>query len=357
MPDTVLDARIRAAWHARAAAASLAVGAQIFATGAGVCMSISLNAAYLSVLPCLPLAALTAALARWSLARRLASTGREARGLLSRALLIVLAVLMLACSALLLAAVSSLAGQSLLSEARVSSAVTLTLAATVLCALSGGTGVSRLAYALRFLLPLGLCVLSLLSMSFDSPVGLFPLLGPGAWQLGVSALCALGACTPAALLFLPPPELEKVNSPPDSLPGAWFFVGRILLGALAGTLLLLVFSLCNTYESMETLSVWGDRMHILCSHRPREGLAQTMLVLIQLMCLFLGAVCTLCAAEHACRLAFPALRRHHTGLLLCVLALAAALYALAAFGVVFVLRAAPLYLLPLLVLLLLCRWL
>lgn len=355
MPNTILDARVRSAYRARAVSAAIAVGAQVFATGAGVCVTISLNAAYLSTLPCLPLAALAAALCRRSLAAQMQRPSRQRSGSLARVLHILLSLLMLACCTLLLAAASNLAGQMFLVQAKVIDIVTLTLIAAALCALSGGTGVSRLCFALRFLLPCGLVVLTLCSISVRSPAGLFPLLGAGPAMLGASSLCALGACSPVMLLLLPPPELEAIDSPSQSLPGAWFFIWRILLGVSVGILLLAALSLCNTYETLRELRVWGARMQLTCSDRPREGLAQTLLVLFQLAALFMGSVSTLCAAERTVCRSFPALKKRRFGLFVCLLLLAVSLWIITHYGMILALRTAPLLLVPLLLILLLSK--
>ena len=62
IPETVLFARIRAAYRVRAVSAAVCVGASVFALGAGVGIPLCLNAAYLAALAALPAAGLTALL-------------------------------------------------------------------------------------------------------------------------------------------------------------------------------------------------------------------------------------------------------------------------------------------------------
>ena len=180
----------------------------------------------------------------------------------------------------------------------------LTLSFALLCALSSGTGVCRVAFALRWLLPAALAVFAGLSLSSSSMAGLFPLLGAGIRSLGLSALLSLSACSPALMLFLPPQELET----PAPVPKGGFFALRVGLGGLLGALMLAALALCNPYEIIQGQHVWGARMLILASARPREGLVQTLLILAQLFSMLIGAVSTLCAAAQALETAFPKLR-------------------------------------------------
>lgn len=106
------------------------------------------------------------------------------------------------------------------------------------------------------------------------------------------------------MLFLPPQELET----PAPVPKGGFFALRIGLGGLLGALMLAALALCNPYEIIQGQHVWGARMLILASARPREGLVQTLLILAQLFSMLIGAVSTLCAAAQALETAFPKLR-------------------------------------------------
>lgn len=373
MPNTALDVRVRAAFRARATAAAVALGAQIFATGTGLGVTLSLNAAYLGAMPCLLLGVIIAAAARRHLAKSLGKDGAAAcrgeacrpgaRGMAERTassgavrlgiLRAMLCLLLLSCSALLLSATAVFASQILLPQAKVFSVVALTFAAAVICALSGGTGIARLAFAMRFVLPLGLAVFTLQALSPDFLAGLFPWLGTGARPLALCALCLLGASAPVALLFLPPPECADACA----LPGAWFFIWRVLLGGACGVLMLLAVSLCNTYETLAGLRVWGERMHIVSSSQPREGITHMLLALAQLAALFIGGVSTLCAAEQAACCALPVLHRGRVGLALCLLVLFIVLWLLTRWGMDWAFRAAPVLALPLCAVLLLSLWL
>ena len=340
MPDVIPEERIRAAYRARACAAGIACGAQIFSVGAGLLIPVCLNAAYLAALPALIPCAITAFCAR----RHLASGKSAGRQPIGKALLILLSLMLLFCCASLLCAAVVFTQQTLLPQAHLTTCLMLTLGAAFLCALPTGTGVSRVAFALRFLLPGALILFSVLSLSSDSPSGLFPLLGSGVKPLTLGMLCGLSACSPVLMLLLPPEELTDEYAPPAAVPGAAFFIGRVLLGGLVGVLMLLALSLCGTYELLSEQSVWGARMMILSSSRPREGIIQTLLVIAQLFALLIGAVSLLCAAAQSLKAAFPRMR---LSLPLCALALLASLLLSAAFGTEWLLHASPFLLIPL----------
>ena len=329
MQDTRIEQRTRAAYRARACAAGIACGAQIFAVGTGLILPLTLNAAYLAALPALLPGALTG----------LAASKRRSKPP-EKAFCAVLAVSLLVCSALLLAAGATLAQQTLLPNGRLLTCLMLTLAFALLCALSSGTGICRVAFALRLLLPAALVVFAGLSLSSGATAGLFPLLGAGLQPLGLGALLGLSACSPALMLLLPPQEAE----PSVFVPKGGFFALRIVLGGLVGALMLMVLSLCNPYEVLQEQHVWGARMTILSSARPREGLIQTLLVNAQLFSMLIGAVSTLCAAAQALETAFPKLRRF--SLWLCAALLLAAMLATAFFGMDVLLFAAPFLLIP-----------
>ena len=197
-----------------------------------------------------------------------------------------------------------------------------------------------MAFALRWLLPAALAVFAGLSLSSSSMAGLFPLLGAGVRSLGLSALLSLSACSPALMLFLPPQELET----PAPVPKGGFFALRVGLGGLLGALMLAALALCNPYEIIQGQHVWGARMLILASARPREGLVQTLLILAQLFSMLIGAVSTLCAAAQALETAFPKLR--FFSLWLCAALLLGALMATAFFGMDVLLAVSPFLLIP-----------
>lgn len=123
-------------------AAGVACGAQIFAVGTGLTVPLALNAAYGAAVPALLLGG----------AIGLAAPKRLSKAP-GKAFCVVLAVSLLVCSALLLAAGATLAQQTLLPNGRLLTSLMLTLSFALLCALSSGTGVCRVAFALRWLLP------------------------------------------------------------------------------------------------------------------------------------------------------------------------------------------------------------
>ena len=324
MQDRSIEQRTRAAYRARACAAGVACGAQIFAVGTGLTVPLALNAAYGAAVPALMLGG----------AIGLAAPKRLSKAP-GRAFCVVLAVSLLVCSALLLAAGATLAQQTLLPNGRLLTSLMLTLSFALLCALSSGTGVCRVAFALRWLLPAALAVFAGLSLASSSMAGLFPLLGAG-----VRSLLSLSACSPALMLFLPPQELET----PAPVPKGGFFALRVGLGGLLGALMLAALALCNPYEIIQGQHVWGARMLILASARPREGLVQTLLILAQLFSMLIGAVSTLCAAAQALETAFPKLR--FFSLWLCAALLLGALMATAFFGMDVLLAVSPFLLIP-----------
>lgn len=251
-----------------------------------------------------------------------------------------LALSLLVCGALLLAAGATLAQQTLLPNGHLLTCLMLTLGFCLLAARPGGTGVCRVAFALRLLLPVALVVFAGFSLSSASAAGLFPLLGAGVRPLLLAALLGLSAGSPALMLFLPPQELET----PAPVPKAGFFALRVVLGGLFGVLTLAALSLCNPYELLRDQHVWGARMTILSSARPREGLVQALLTLAQLFALLIGAVSTLCAAAQALGRAFA--RIQPLSLWLCALGALGLLLTAAFFGMDVLLCASPLLLLP-----------
>ena len=311
--------RVRAAFQARAALCAFACGAQTFLIGTGVCIPLSLNAAYLAVLPSLALAACCAVLARKRLARGFSIPPKKS----AKALRLLLAGTLLACCCFQLTGLLLLALSSLLPQAQRLTAALLTLSAVGFCAVFQTTGAARLAYALRVLLPLLLLATACSALQKDAPVGLFPVLGTGAGPLFLSALCALSAAVPCLLLFLPPPELD--NFPPEALPPACFFVRRVLLGMGMGAALLFFITLCNTYVTLRAEPLWGPRMLVISRSRPQEGMLPALLMLGQMTALLLGAAGLLAAAEEAFCAGWPRLKAGRKGLALGFALLLAAL--------------------------------
>lgn len=349
MPDTtktddVTARRVRASLRARACAAAAATGAMVFAAGAGLLMPLALNAAWLAALPGAALSLLFAARAPQAL-RAHAQQAEEKRPA-GRILAALLALTLLGGCVLLLAALASLAQQSLLPQAQTSFAMVCSLLGALLCALSGGAGVCRLAFALRWALPLLLLALTAGPAVTQQGAGLFPLLGMGPGPLLFSALCGLCAASPALMLLLPPPELtcEQLSACPP--PGAGFFARRVACGALLGAAMLLALSLCAPYETLRGLSVWGARMRLTCAAAPGGGLSRTALVLTQTAALLVGAGALLSAGAQALSLALPALRERHAALAVCFGLCALALWGLACLGMRPLFAAAPFLIVP-----------
>ena len=116
MQDRSIEQRTRAAYRARACAAGVACGAQIFAIGTGLTVPLALNAAYGAAVPALLLGG----------AIGLAAPKRLSKAP-GRAFCVVLAVSLLVCSALLLAAGATLAQQTLLPNGRLLTSLMLVL--------------------------------------------------------------------------------------------------------------------------------------------------------------------------------------------------------------------------------------
>lgn len=279
---------------------SVAVGAQVFCTGTGVLMPVSLNAAWLAALPAVPAVALLALCARRALNAQRTRTATAPRPL-TRALRGLLALTLLLCGVAQSAALAALAQQTLLPQARAAFALLCALPAAALCAQGQGLGAGRLAFALRWMLPLALFALTAATLAREDSAGLFPLLGAGAGPLARALLCAPGGAVPVLLLLLPPPELTDAQLDACPPPGGWFFAWRAALGAAVGVALLLAAALCSSYETLEELSRWGERMRLLSTSRPREGLPQTALILTQATGLLLGASAMLGGAVQAAR--------------------------------------------------------
>ena len=386
--SSVLRRRICAAWRTRACAAGLCVGAQVFLLGSGIAMPLCLNSAWMAALIALPACAAAVWACRRALLQDTESAGgaeplpyragsgykernarprgtepaggaeplpyragsgykeRNARPRgtepaggaeplpYRRARYILLALTLAANAALALAALVSLAEQSLLTQAQTLFSAGAATAAALLCALSRSTGVSRLCFALRFALPIALALLTASSVPLEIPAGLFPIWGAGALPLAVACACMLSAAAPVLMLLLPPPELEEIDGAlrKEFIPGTGFFLSRVLPGAAFGCLLLFVLSVCSTYESIAAQKTWGERLRILSSGQPHEGIGQALLAVCQMLALLLLAVSQLCAAEQALVRVLPRLARLRTGLLLLTALLALCLLALIVFG-------------------------
>jgi len=335
----VFERRVRESWRARACAAGLCVGAQVFLFGTGIAMPIALSSAWIAALSALPMTALVTALC----CRRL----RQMRGT-SKPACLLLALTLLLNAVFALSALMGFAEQTLLEQTPVLWSTAATVIAVFLCALSGGEGVSRLCYALRWALPVLVAVLVLASVPMEVPVGFFPILGPGALPLAIAALCMLGSASPVLMLLLPPPDakLQQAHDGRRLVPETGFFMRRVLLGACVGALFLLAACVCTTYESIGESVIWGARLRIAASDQPHEGIPQTLLVLLQMTAVFLLAVNMLCAAEQAISAAYQRARRMRVGLAAQILLLLLLLLLMIARGFEWALFLAPLLVVP-----------
>ena len=300
MRNTVFERRALAAWRARACAAAVATGSMIFCVGSGIAVPISLNAAPLSSLPALGLCALIAWRAQSVLKRPVEKTSA-----LARVAWVALALTLLLGAVFLIAAQVSLAERTLLTRSHVNWISTITLAAVTLCALCGCAAADRFCFAVRWALPVLLVVLGAKALQRGTPIGLFPVLGAGVLPLAWSSLCMLCAASPALLLLCP---IGEDDGGPEFVPPARFFVCRVLLGGGVGVMMLLSLTMCNTYDTLISLTIWGERMMVTCTHEPRMGVLQMLLILTQMLALGLSGVALLCGAERA---ASQAARRKH----------------------------------------------
>ena len=135
MQDERIEQRVRAAYRARACAAGVACGAQIFAVGTGLLLPLALNAAYWAAVPALLLSGVIGLAAP----RRLSKAPGSA-------FCAVLALSLLVCGALLLAAGATLAQQTLLPNGHLLTCLMLTLGFCLLAARLCDTGLLFLHY-------------------------------------------------------------------------------------------------------------------------------------------------------------------------------------------------------------------
>ncbi len=347
-----IEYRVRESWRARACAAGLSVGAQTFLFGTGVAMPLALNSAWIAAFAMLPVAALVTAACR---KKNKIRNGKKKRS--SRAAYALLTLTLLGNCVFAVAALVNFAEQTLLELSPMLWSIVVTVIAVSACALSGGDGAARLCFALRWALPVLSGVLVLASVPMKTPVGLFPLLGKGGAELGVSAACMLGAASPAVMLLLPPLDIARGGEAANACPApkTGFFVRRVLAGAAIGVLFLFAACVCTTYESIAESAAWGMRLRIVASDQPHEGIPQTLLVVLQMLAILLLGANMLSSAEQALVYAFPKGKSMRSGLLILTALLLAALLLLLAFGFDIVLYAAPLLAVPALILPGLCR--
>lgn len=330
-----MRARIRAAYRVRACSAAVCAGAAVLALGTGAGMVLCLNAAYLAALAALPACAAAVLLAHRALTHPRRARIRHA---LLAALLLLLAVLALA-------ALVSMAKQVLLPGAAVSYIARTGFLLAALCCVLGGTGVGRMAFALRYAMLL--CIAALAAAAAGGgTAGLFPVLGPGARRTGLAACAMLAGAAPALLIALPPPELAQVDERTRlrDTPGAGFFLWRLLAGCAAAVVLLAVLTMSGTYEGIDARESWGGRMLLMGESGPRTNAAQTALVLLETAGLTLCAAQMLLGSAQALACALPRMR---APALPAVLALCAGLLtALVYAGLHAALAAGPLLSLP-----------
>ncbi len=350
MPSTVYEQRTRAAWRTRACAAGIATGAMIFSVGAGIAVPISLNAAQWAAPPALALSALIA----WQAQRAQRRGAASRESILSRALWIALGATLALCAAFLACAQISLAERTLLPQARIYWIAMIVVVSAAVCARCGMEPVCRLCFATRYILPALLGTLGAKALQKGSPFGLFPLLGSGAGPLLLSAVCMLCAAAPALLLFAP---AGGECGGPELTPPARFFVLRVLAGGVAGTLLLFSLTLCNTYHSLLSQDVWGERMLVTCTHEPRIGIPQMALILTQMLGLGLATAALLCGAGRCTLRAVKRLWGPRASLAAGVIPMAIAVYAMVSYGLDRTLYAAPLLAVPEIIILLLSSFL
>lgn len=342
MPNgkTKLESRVKESYRVRACAAGMSVGAAIFLFGTGVAMPLALDSAWLAALCALPVCALAA----WA-SREIAAGKRERP---SRAGYALLAFVLFGNAVFAASALVNFAEQTLLRQSRAAVSAAMTVLAVYLSALPGATGSARLSFALRWGLPLGMAALVLFYVPVRTADGLFPLLGAGPMQLLLAALCMAGAASPALMAALPPPEIAQHGEAAKAcpVPGARFFIIRALLGAGVGVLFVLFACASTTYESIGESMEWGARMRIAASAQPREGIAQTLLVILEMLAAALLAVNMLAASELALARAMGKTGRSRAGLFVLSLLMLAALFMFVAFGSSVALGVAPLLSMP-----------
>lgn len=298
-----IAARVRASFRARACTAGLCAGAQIFLAGCAVGMPLTLSSTWLASLSALPLAGWLV----WRSRRTLlvpVQTGHR-----TRAGYILLFISLLASAAFSLVSLTVFSAQTLVQEAQAWWIGAVALFSAALCALPGKPGAAWLGFALRWVLPALVLGLSVSAMPLRVPVGLFPLLGAGAFPLGIAALSMLFGAIPAIMLSLYPPELNACRPEDVIIPDTRFFLSRVLAGAAAGILLLFLTSASTTYESIAESSEWGARLRMAAGNQPHEDIGQMLLILAKLMAMQLLCANMLLAAQQALALAFP--RQYH----------------------------------------------
>ncbi|MBQ8617577.1 MAG: hypothetical protein IJ418_08675 [Clostridia bacterium] len=331
------ERRVLASFRVRACAAGLCAGAQIYLAGCAVGMPLTLGSAWLAALAALALCVWITVRCHRTLARY------SQKGTVSRPAYAFVAAALLLSAAFSLSSMVCYAGETLVAQTRGIWTAAMAWIAISLCALPGPAGAARICFAMRYAFPPLVLGLGAAAVPWRIPVGLFPLLGAGATELGAAAVCMLFGAAPALMLALPPPELAGQAY---EVPQKAFFLRRMLAGALAGVLLLFLSSACTTYESILESTQWGARLHMAAGNLAREGIAQMLLTVTKLLAMLLLAANMLCAAEQALTLAFPALAKGRIGLALLLFLLLLSLSALIVLGEKPLLIAAPAIAIP-----------
>ena len=284
--------RVRGAWRVHAAVTGVMFGAALYALAALAAIPLCLTSAYLAALPAILAAAAGACLARRAL------LCRESK---PKLVLVLSALSQLAVSAFFFWAVVSLARETLLPLARGSFIAAVSAGFLLLCTLGGAKGAAQLTFAQRFFLPALLLALSVKALQTGDSTGLFPILGMGVRPTALAAVLLLPAVLAISGLAIPPKALWQMDDAAyrASVPGAGFFILRLLAGGAVAALLLMALSLGNTYEGLAGLRSWGERMIILSYGAPREGMAGTLLTIMQILTLALSAVNALLGAIRA----------------------------------------------------------
>ena len=289
---TKKEDRVRGAWRVHAAVTGVMFGAALYALAALAAIPLCLTSAYLAAFPVILAAAVGACLARRAL------LCRESK---PKLVLVLSALSLLAVSAFFLWAVVSLARETLLPLARGSFIAAVSAGFLLLCTLGGAKGAAQLTFAQRFFLPALLLALSVKALQTGDSTGLFPILGMGVRPTALAAVLLLPAVLAVSGLAVPPASLARLDEAAyrASVPGAGFFILRVCAGGAVAALLLMALSLGNTYEGMAGLRSWGERMIILSYGAPREGMAGTLLTIMQILTLALSAVNALLGAIRA----------------------------------------------------------
>ena len=289
---TKKEDRVRGAWRVHAAVTGVMFGAALYALAALAAIPLCLTSAWLAAFPVILAAAVGACLARRAL------LCRESK---PKLVLVLSALSLLAVSAFFLWAVVSLARETLLPLARGSFIVAVSAGFLLLGALCGVKGAAQLTFAQRFFLPALLLALSVKALQTGDSTGLFPILGMGVRPTALASALVLPAVLAVSGLAVPPASLARLDETAyrASVPGAGFFILRLLAGGAVAALLLMALSLGNTYEGLASLRSWGERMIILSYGAPREGMAGTLLTIMQILTLALAAVNALLGAIRA----------------------------------------------------------